>query len=90
MDKSLGNVSISNRSSRSCAVVSGGMGQRVSYALAGIFSLFGAALLAGVSKWLVLLSIIVGVNQLLMAAVGWCPISKLLDIVLRRTASETA
>ncbi|NNN16237.1 MAG: DUF2892 domain-containing protein [Acidimicrobiaceae bacterium] len=62
----------------------------VSYALAGIFSLFGAALIAGVSKWLVLLSIIVGVNQLMVAAVGWCPISKVLDIVLRRTASETA
>ena len=56
--------------------------QRILFFLAGTFTVTGTALAAGVSHWFALVPAAVGVNQLLMVAVGWCPMSKLLDRIL--------
>ena len=55
--------------------------ERVLFALAGTMTLVAAALGAFVSKWFLLLAVLVGVNQTLYVLVGACPAS----IVLRRT-----
>jgi hypothetical protein len=55
--------------------------ERVLFALAGTMSLIAAALGAFVSKWFLLLAVLVGVNQWLYVLFGACPAS----IVLRRT-----
>jgi hypothetical protein len=55
--------------------------ERVLFALAGTVTLVAAALSAFVSKWFLLLAVLVGVNQWLYVLVGACPAS----IVLRRT-----
>jgi len=55
--------------------------ERVLFALAGTVTLVAAALGALVSKWFLLLAVLVGVNQWLYVIVGACPAS----IVLRRT-----
>jgi hypothetical protein len=54
--------------------------ERVLFALAGTMTLI-AALGAFVSKWFLLLAVLVGVNQWLYALLGACPAS----IILRRT-----
>jgi hypothetical protein len=54
--------------------------ERVLFALAGTMTLVSALLAATVSKWFLLLTAFVGVNQWLYVAVGACPAS----IVLRR------
>ena len=55
--------------------------ERVLFALAGTMTLIAAALGAFVSKWFLLLAVLVGVNQWLYVVFGACPAS----IVLRRT-----
>jgi hypothetical protein len=55
--------------------------ERVLFALAGTVTLVAAALSAFVSKWFLLLAVLVGVNQWLYVLLGACPAS----IVLRRT-----
>jgi len=55
--------------------------ERVLFALAGTMTLTAAALGAFVSKWFLLLAVLVGVNQWLYVLFGACPAS----IVLRRT-----
>ncbi len=55
--------------------------ERVLFALAGTMTLVAAALGAFVSKWFLLLAVLVGVNQWLYVLFGACPAS----IVLRRT-----
>ncbi len=55
--------------------------ERVLFALAGTMTLVAAALGALVSKWFLLLAVLVGVNQWLYVLFGACPAS----IVLRRT-----
>ena len=55
--------------------------ERVLFALAGTTTLIAAALGAFVSKWFLLLAVLVGVNQWLYVVFGACPAS----IVLRRT-----
>ena len=55
--------------------------ERVLFALAGTMTLVAAALSAFVSKWFLLLAVLVGVNQWLYVVFGACPAS----IVLRRT-----
>jgi hypothetical protein len=55
--------------------------ERVLFALAGTITLVSAALSATVSKWFLVLTGLVGVNQLLYVVVGACPAST----VLRRT-----
>jgi len=55
--------------------------ERVLFALAGTMTLVAVALGAFVSKWFLLLAVLVGVNQWLYVLFGACPAS----IVLRRT-----
>ncbi len=55
--------------------------ERVLFALAGTMTLAAAALSALVSKWFLLLAVLVGVNQWLYVVFGACPAS----VVLRRT-----
>lgn len=55
--------------------------ERVLFALAGAMTLIAVTLGAFVSKWFLLLGLLVGVNQWLYVTVGACPAS----IVLRRT-----
>lgn len=52
--------------------------RRILFLLAGTFTLLGTALAAFVSPWFLILPALVGANQLLMASVGWCPMSLLL------------
>jgi hypothetical protein len=52
--------------------------QRILFLVAGLVTLTGVALGAFVSPWFLLIPTMVGVNQLLMVAVGWCPMSLLL------------
>ena len=54
--------------------------ERVLFALAGTMTLVSALLAATVSKWFLLLTAFVGVNQWLYVAFGACPAS----VVLRR------
>jgi hypothetical protein len=54
--------------------------ERVLFALAGTVTLLSAVLAALVSKWFLLLTAFVGVNQWLYVLVGACPAS----IVLQR------
>jgi hypothetical protein len=42
----------------------------------------GTVLAASVNLWFALITVVVGANQLFMSAVGWCPMSKLLDRIL--------
>jgi thioredoxin len=55
--------------------------ERVLFALAGSMTLIAAVLGAFVSRWFLLLAVLVGVNQWLYVVLGACPAS----IVLRRT-----
>jgi len=55
--------------------------ERVLFALAGTMTLIASVLGAFVSKWFLLLAVLVGVNQWLYVLFGACPAS----IVLRRT-----
>ena len=55
--------------------------ERVLFMLAGTMTLIAVALGAFVSKWFLLLAVLVGVNQWLYFLFGACPAS----IVLRRT-----
>ena len=52
--------------------------ERVLFALAGTVTLLSAALTVARSKWFVLLSVFVGINQWLYVAVGACPASLML------------
>lgn len=57
--------------------------ERVLFALAGSMTLVSVVLVAVASRWFLLLTAFVGVNQLLYVAIGACPAS----IVLRRVFS---
>ena len=52
---------------------------RILFLLAGSVTLIGVLVSAAVSPWFLLIPTLVGANQLLMAATGWCPMSLLLD-----------
>lgn len=52
--------------------------QRILFLIAGVVTLTGVALGAYVSPWFLVIPALVGANQLLMVAVGWCPMSLLL------------
>lgn len=52
--------------------------QRILFLLAGTVTLTGTALGVFVSTWFLLLPVLTGLNQLLFAAAGWCPMSLLL------------
>ncbi|MFC5175232.1 YgaP-like transmembrane domain [Nocardioides taihuensis] len=52
--------------------------QRILFLVAGLVTLAGVVLGVLVSPWFLLVPALVGANQLLMVAVGWCPMSLLL------------
>ena len=62
----------------SCAVAPGWPMQRILFLLAGTVTLAGVLLTVTLNPWFVLVPALVGVNQLLMVATGWCPMSLLL------------
>jgi len=66
----------------SCTSTTARRKQRILFLLAGIFTLTGTVLAVSVNLWFALIPVVVGANQLLMSAVGWCPMSKLLDRLL--------
>jgi hypothetical protein len=53
--------------------------ERVLFALAGSMTLISAAAAALLSPWFLLLTTLVGINQLLFVATGACPASLLLQ-----------
>lgn len=64
---------------------------RILFLLAGGFTLMGTVLAAKVSRRFAVLPALVGANQLLLVATGWCPASAVLDRVLpaaRQAADE--
>lgn len=52
--------------------------ERVLFALAGSITLLSAALAAAVSRWFLLLTALVGLNQWLFVLLGVCPASAIL------------
>jgi hypothetical protein len=58
--------------------------QRVLFLMAGTVTLTGTVLAIAVSRWFLILPALAGANQLLMVAVGWCPMSMLLTRVRQR------
>ena len=64
--------------SAACATDRGWPSQRILFLIAGTVTLIGVVLSAAVSRWFLLIPAMVGANQLLMVAVGWCPMSLLL------------
>jgi hypothetical protein len=62
----------------SCAVAPGWPMQRILFLLAGTVTLIGVLLTVTLSRWFLLVPTLVGGNQLLMVATGWCPMSLLL------------
>lgn len=72
--------------STSCAVTANSPKQRILFLLAGAFSLIGGLLALTSTMWFALIPAVVGANQLFMAGMGWCPMSKLLDRLLPETA----
>lgn len=52
--------------------------QRILFLLAGTITLLGVLLTVTASRWFLLIPALVGGNQLLMVATGWCPMSLLL------------
>ena len=61
---------------------------RILFALAGTVTLLSASLAATVSPWFLLLTVVVGVNQLLYVTAGACPASLLID--RRRSATSSS
>jgi hypothetical protein len=51
---------------------------RLLFGLAGVMTLASIALALGASPWFLLLTVAVGVNELLFATIGECPASLLL------------
>lgn len=62
---------------------------RILFLLAGTFTLTGTVLAGRKSRWFALLPGLVGANQLLLVATGWCPASAVLDRVLPATRPAT-
>lgn len=68
----------SARCSPSSSVTAGWPLHRILFLLAGTVTLTGIILGVFVNRWFLLLPAMAGANQLLMVAVGWCPMSLLL------------
>jgi hypothetical protein len=62
----------------SCTVAPGWPMQRILFLVAGTVTLLGVLLTITLSRWFLLVPALVGGNQLLMVATGWCPMSVLL------------
>ena len=61
-----------------CVTSRGWPQQRILFLMAGTVTLTGVLLAVLVSPWFLLLPALAGTNQILMVAVGWCPMSLLL------------
>lgn len=64
--------------SAACPTQRGWPIHRILFLIAGTVTLLGVVLSAAVSPWFLTVPATVGANQLLMVAVGWCPMSLLL------------
>lgn len=53
--------------------------ERVLFALAGSMTLLSVLMAVLVSRWFLLLTVFVGLNQWLFVGAGWCPASLLLE-----------
>jgi hypothetical protein len=72
---------------RSCSTPADGWTrERILFALAGTMTLLSVLLVATVSPWFLLLTGMVGVNQLLLVVTGLCPASLVVDRLLARAA----
>lgn len=56
--------------------------ERILFAMAGTMALLSAVLVLTVSPWFAVLTALVGLNQLLLVATGWCPASLVVDRLL--------
>lgn len=57
---------------------------RVLFLIAGTVTLIGVGLSATVSPWFLIVQALVGADQLLLVATGWCPMSLLLTRLGRK------
>lgn len=64
--------------SAACSTDRGWTVHRILFLIAGTVTLLGVVLSVAVSRWFLLIPALVGANQLLMVAFGWCPMSLLL------------
>ncbi|HUX04930.1 MAG TPA: DUF2892 domain-containing protein [Acidimicrobiales bacterium] len=78
-------IPTTTRAPRSCASTLSWRRQRILFLLAGAFTLVSTGLAFVASPWFGLVAALVGANQLFMAAMGWCPMSRLLDRFASRT-----
>lgn len=60
--------------------------ERILFLLAGTATLLSAALAAAVSPWFLLMTVGIGLNQLLLVATGRCPASLVVDRALARSS----
>ena len=63
---------------------------RILFALAGTGTLLSATLAATTSSWWLLLTAVVGINQLLYVVAGTCPASALIDRARRTSLTNPA
>lgn len=52
------------------------------FGLAGTFTAVASVLTLSLSRWFAIIALVVALNQMFMAAAGWCPVSKLLDRIV--------
>jgi hypothetical protein len=72
------NTSPNTTTAPACAVGSGWPIPRILFLLAGTLTLIGVLLSVTISRGFLVIPALVGANQLLMVATGWCPMSLLL------------
>lgn len=70
--------------SNTCLITTAWPRERVLFLLAGAATLMSAALVAAVSPWFLLMTVAIGLNQLLLVATGRCPVSLVVDRLLAR------
>ncbi len=73
--------------STTCLTTAAWPRERVLFLLAGTATLVSAALAAALSPWFLLMTVAIGLNQLLLVATGRCPASLVIDRLLARRAA---
>lgn len=73
-------------SAATCTTTDSWTRERILFLLAGTVTLLSVLLATTVSPWFLLVTTMVGVNQLLMVATGHCSASLVVDRVLARRA----
>ena len=71
-------------STATCSTTDSWTRERILFAMAGTVTLLSVALAVTVSAWFLLLTVVVGVNQLVMVATGHCAASLVVDRLLAR------